>query len=237
MAAPLPDISQVEAAIVEMTNAYRVEQRLGAVAPSPALTAAARAYAQYLARTNAFAHDADGRSHSDRVSAQGYEYCEVSENLARSVDSRGFAARDLARTTVEGWLNSPGHRRNIEAASVTETGVAVAQVPDQHPKYVAVQLFARPRALAYDVQIANSTKAVVVYSLAGRQHDLAPHMAATHTLCAPSDVAFERSGNGPRAVPLSLRYSTSGGQVFVIEPGSDGKPTVKIDKKRSVKIR
>ncbi|MBL8565737.1 MAG: CAP domain-containing protein [Hyphomicrobiaceae bacterium] len=235
MAAALPDVQQVETAIVQMTNAYRQEQKLSAVAPSPALAAAARAYAEYLARTNTFAHDADGRSHADRVSAAGYEYCEVSENLARSVDSRGFTATDLARTTVEGWINSPGHRRNIEAPAVTETGVAVARVPDQHPKFVAVQLFARPRALAFDVQIANSTKAVVVYTLAGRQHDLAPHMAATHTLCAPSDVAFERAGSGSRAVSLALRYETAKGQVFVIEPGKDGKPTVTIDKKRQIK--
>lgn len=235
MAAQLPDIQQVEAAIVEMTNAYRTEQRLAAVTPSPALAAAARAFAEYLARTNAFAHDADGRSHADRVSAAGYEFCEVSENLARSVDSRGFTAKDLARTTVEGWINSPGHRRNIEAPAVTETGVAVARVPDVYPKFVAVQLFARPRALAYDVQIANSTKAVVVYSLAGRQHDLAPHMAATHTLCSPAAVAFERAGKGPRAVTLSARYETEKGQVFVIEPDSSGNPRVVVDKKRSIK--
>lgn len=231
----VPDIPQVEAAIIEMTNSYRQEQKLGAVTPSPALTATARAYAAYLARTNRFAHDADGRNLSDRVAAAGYQFCEVSENLARSVDSRGFVARDLARTTVEGWINSPGHRRNIEAKGVTEIGVAVERVPDKDPKYVAVQLFARPQALAFDVQIANTTKGVVVYSLGGERHDVEPHMAMTHKVCQPTSVAFEQAGKGARAVPLSARYEATSGQVFTVAPGQDGKPTVSVDARRRIR--
>lgn len=235
MAAELPDIPQVEAAIIEMTNSYRAEQKLAPVAPSPALTAAARAYAAYLARTNTFAHDADGRQLSDRVAQSGYQFCEVSENLARSVDSRGFVARDLARTTVEGWINSPGHRRNIEATAVTETGVAVARVPDQHPKYVAVQLFARPQALSFDVQIANTTKGIVVYSLGGERHNIEPHMAMTHKVCQPTSIAFERAGDGRRFVALTARYEASSGQVFTIAQERDGKPTVSVDARRRIK--
>lgn len=235
MAAILPDIPQVEAAILEMTNTYRGDQKLAPVKPSPALSAAARAYADYLARTNKFAHDADGRSVSERVTAAGYAFCEVSENLARSSDSRGFAARDLARTTVEGWVNSPGHRRNIEAAGVTEIGVAVARVPDRDPKFVAVQLFARPRALSYDVQIANTTKSNVVYTLGGARHDIAPHMATTHTVCQPTSVVFERAGSGARAVTLTARYETSKPQVFVVAPGKDGKPTIQVDVRRQIR--
>ncbi len=235
MAAIAPEIPQVEAAIIEMTNSYRAEQKLAAVSPSPALTAAARAYAAYLARTNSFAHDADGRQLSERVAETGYQFCEVSENLARSVDSRGFAARDLARTTVEGWINSPGHRRNIEAKGATEIGVAVARVPDKDPKYVAVQLFARPQALAFDVQIANTTKGILVYSLGGKRHDVEPHMAMTHKVCEPTSVSFEQVGAGARAVPLSARYEATSGQVFTVAPGQDGKPTVSVDARRRIR--
>ena len=56
--ATLPDLPQTEIAIVEMTNAFRKESRLGEVKPNAALTAAARAFAEYLAKTGKFAHEA-----------------------------------------------------------------------------------------------------------------------------------------------------------------------------------
>ncbi|MCB1521539.1 MAG: CAP domain-containing protein [Hyphomicrobiaceae bacterium] len=249
----LPDIPQAETLIIEMTNTYRARQQLGSVQTSPALRAAAKAYADYLARTDRFAHDADGRSHADRAKAAGYEYCEVSENLARSLDSRGFETRALARTTVEGWLNSPGHRRNIEAPNVTETGVAVVRVPDKHPKYIAVQLFGRPRALAFDVQIANTTKTELAYSFGAERHRLSPSMAATHTACHPVNLTFlgatagnasatpattARKGAAPGKSPLaradSASFEASSEQVFVIAPGRNGKPVVSVETRRRV---
>lgn len=232
----LPDIPQAEAAIIEMTNAYRAKQKLAAVAPSPALEVAARAYAQYLARTDSFAHDADGKTHAERARAAGYDYCEVSENLARSLDSRGFETRALARTTVEGWLNSPGHRRNIEAANVTEVGVAIARVPDKHPKYVAVQMFGRPRALAFDVQVANTTKGSVTYVFGGERHELPASMAATHTACVPTAVVFEKATaqRGVKPAALRARYEARSGKVFVVGTGRDGRPEVRIEERLRV---
>ena len=80
--ATLPDLPQTERAIVEMTNAFRRESKLGEVKPNAALTAAARAFAEYLARTGKFAHEADGRQPAQRAEASGYRYCRVAENLA-----------------------------------------------------------------------------------------------------------------------------------------------------------
>ena len=57
----LPDLPQTEIAIVEMTNAFRKDNKLGALKPNAALTAAARAFADYLGRSGKFAHEADGR--------------------------------------------------------------------------------------------------------------------------------------------------------------------------------
>lgn len=235
MPAILPDIPAAEAAITELTNIYRAGQKLAPVKNQPALHAAASAFADYLARTDSFAHDAGGTSLTDRVKQAGYDYCEVSENLARSLDSRGFETRKLAETSVEGWINSPGHRRNIEAPNVTETGVAIARVPDKHPKYVVVQLFARPRALAFDVQIANSTQQAVTYRFGDKQHEAPASMAITHTLCAPTSLAFERAGSGKRAEPLAARYEVDKGGVFVVERSRDGKPVVRQEKRRTIR--
>lgn len=230
-----PDIPTVEAAIFEMTNSYRSGQKLAPVGPSPALAAAARTFADYLARTNSFAHDAGGTTLQQRATSAGYDYCEISENLARSLDSRGFESRKLAQATVEGWINSPGHRHNIEAPNVTETGVAVARVPDKHPKFVVVQLFGRPRSLAFDVEIANTTKSPISYSFGNETHELAPSMAATHTTCAPTSVVFKRAGTGAGAVALTARYEARSGAVYVIEHAKSGAPHVKVEARRKIK--
>src|SRR6516225_3405417 len=111
--ATLPDLSQTEIAIVEMTNAFRKEHRLGEVKPNAALMAAARSLAAYLATTGTFGHEADGRSPAERAEAEGYHYCLISENLAMNLDSRGFESRALANAAVEGWRNSPSHRANM----------------------------------------------------------------------------------------------------------------------------
>ncbi len=109
----LPDLPQTEVAIVELTNAFRKASALQEVKPNPALAAAARAFAEYLARTGKFAHEADGRKPEDRAQAQGYRYCLVAENLAWNLNSRGFESAQLAREVVEGWKASPGHRENL----------------------------------------------------------------------------------------------------------------------------
>ena len=88
--ASLPDLPQTEIAIVEMTNAFRKDNKLAALAPNRALTLAARAFADYLGRSGKFAHEADGREPAQRAEAQGYRYCLVAENLGLNLDSRGF---------------------------------------------------------------------------------------------------------------------------------------------------
>ena len=148
MPAVTPDIPKTEIAIVEMTNAFRQENRLAAVQLNPTLTQAARTYAQFLATTELFSHEADGRRPADRARAAGYQFCEIAENLASFVDSRGFETRDLARQMVEGWKNSPSHRKALLAPGVTELGVAVVKVKGAE-KYLSVQLFGRPESLQF----------------------------------------------------------------------------------------
>ena len=122
-----PDIAAAEAAIVEMTNAFRAEQKLLPVRHNPKLAAAARAYARKLAAYEHLSHTADGTTPSARVAAAGYRYCQVGENLASIFDTRGFDADDYAERAVEGWEESPGHRKNMMLPYVTEIGVAVAR--------------------------------------------------------------------------------------------------------------
>ena len=86
----LPDIPRTETAIIEMTNAFRRGEKLSPVKPNAELTTTARLFAQYLAKTGRFAHEADGRQPGDRAKASGYKFCLIAENLALNLDSRGF---------------------------------------------------------------------------------------------------------------------------------------------------
>jgi hypothetical protein len=198
--ANLPDLPKTEIAIVEMTNAFRKEMRLGEVKPNVALAAAARAFAQYLARTGKFAHEADGRKPAQRAEAQGYRHCSIAENLAMNLDSRGFDTRALAREAVEGWKNSPGHRANMLQAGVTEIGVAVVRAPDRSPKFITVQLLGRPESLKVEFRIENRADTPVRYKLGGETHALPARNIATHTTCDPALLTFENGGAGAQGL-------------------------------------
>lgn len=236
MAATLPDIAKVETAIVEATNAFRAEHKLAAVKPEPRLARAARAYAEFLASRNLFSHTADGRQPHQRVEAAGYSYCEAAENLAMHKDSRGFESRTLAVKAVEGWINSPGHRRNLLASGVTDIGVAVAKAPDEHPKYIAVQVFGRPRSLAVEFQIANATDGAIGYTFSGKTHDLKPHVAATHTACSAGEISFSKPGGLlSSATPLG-RYPAADGALFTVRADDKGRITIDAGKREKVKV-
>ena len=142
-----PDTARVEALVIEGTNEFRRHEHLEPVGRNARLHEAAREFAAFMARTGKFDHDADGRTPSERVRAHGYELCIIAENISYEYNSRDFETSDLARRFVEGWKNSPGHRRNMLKGEATEIAVAVARSPAQGaPRYYAVQLLGRPRS-------------------------------------------------------------------------------------------
>src|SRR5262245_41873950 len=214
--ATLPDLPQTETAIVEMTNAFRRESKLGEVKPNAALTAAARAFAAYLAKTGKFAHEADGRQPAQRAEASGYRYCLVAENLASNLDSRGFETRALARDAVEGWKKSPGHRANMLLPAVTEIGVAVARAPDKDPKFISVQLVGRPESLKIEFRIENRAGAQVSYTLGEETEELPARAIVTHTSCDPDQLTFEKAAASAR------RFTPRNGDHFVVRSGAGG---------------
>ncbi len=232
MAAVTPDFAQVETFVVEMTNAYRRENKLGQVRINPKLTAAARKYAAVLARTREFSHTAGGTDAGQRIKATGYDFCSYGENLAMAADSRGFASRPLAASAVTGWSNSPGHHANLVAPNVTEIGVGVALVPDKYPKYVTVQLLGQPRSGAVEFQISNTLKASVSYTFAGKTHKIEPSYAITHTSCTAGPITFELSG-GLFSSAAKARVEAADGRNFVLKPDGKG---LKIETEKRRKI-
>ena len=94
-----------------------------------------------MAATDMYGHEADGRQPWDRVRTQGYDYCEVAENIAYAWRTNGFSPEQLVNEFVQGWEHSPEHRKNMLNPDLTEIGVAVARSPDTG-LYYAVQISA-----------------------------------------------------------------------------------------------
>ena len=235
MTPTLPDIPAVEVQIVEMTNSFRTQNKLSTVQSNAVLQVIARAYAAYIAKNGKLSHTADGREAGDRIASGGYAWCEVGENLASFLDSRGFTSIDLAKSSVEGWINSPGHRKNMLAEHVTETGVGVARAPGDKPKFIAVQLFARPKSLEYQFQVSNASNLPVTYSFGGETQTIEPHYATTHTACVPGILNFVSAGKGASAKAINGHYEAKGDAVYELKPGKTA--GVKIEIKKFEKLR
>ncbi|TDT77123.1 Cysteine-rich secretory protein family protein [Litoreibacter halocynthiae] len=102
-----------------LLNAERVKNGLPALSPNPKLAAAARAHAQDMSRSGFFDHiGSDKSAPSQRVRAQGYRYCYVAENIAQ-----GWKTPEQV---MQGWMDSPGHRRNNLSSKPSEYGAARA---------------------------------------------------------------------------------------------------------------
>ncbi|MCR8546532.1 CAP domain-containing protein [Salipiger sp. P9] len=100
-------------------NAYRTERGLPRLRVSPQLAAAAQAHARDMARMGKVGHvGSDGSSVMQRVRAQGYDAAEVAENAAWT--ARGFP------TVLEGWDESPSHRKTLRRRDVADYGIGRA---------------------------------------------------------------------------------------------------------------
>ena len=212
------DTPAAEAAIVEMTNEFRRDNKLSHLTENPQLAAAARAYAQKLAAGTGLSHTADGTTPATRAVKVGYTYCQIAENLAKAMDSRGFTAREYAKRTLKGWRASPGHRKNLLMPHLTEIGVAVARAPARYPTYVAVQMFGRPKSLKYEFKVRNAAGRTIPYDFDGSSHDIEPRYTVTHTACMPGTVSF---GAG-------ARYEARDGDVYTLKPRQGGGVTVEV---------
>ena len=198
---PGPDLDAAVRQIVDRTNGFRKEQKQSPLTVNDKLAAAARDFAAWMAATDMYGHEADGRHPWDRAKAAGYDYCLVAENIAYAWRSDGFATEQLVTDFVEGWQKSPGHRKNMLDPDVTETGVGVARSADTG-LYYAVQLFGRPKSLRIEFKVANRAGVAVSYQVGEQPYQLKPRMVMTHELCRPAEVTVGsttvRPANGER---------------------------------------
>ncbi|WP_229799512.1 CAP domain-containing protein, partial [Couchioplanes azureus] len=97
--------STLQTQVVSLSNQARVKAGCKALPVNAALLWAARGHSKYMATTGRFSHTgARNSTFVARARAAGYT-APRSENIAWGYRS--------AREVVNGWLNSPGHRRNL----------------------------------------------------------------------------------------------------------------------------
>ena len=148
---PRINIAGLEKRIHDLINKERRKQGLSQLAWDDRLAQIARRHSQDMASKNYFSHNSpDGRDFSDRYKQAGYT-CGVrvgrtihtgaenilQNNLYDSVTTvNGVAYYDwnseqkIAETTVQGWMNSPGHRKNILTPHWRNEGIGVVIAPD-----------------------------------------------------------------------------------------------------------
>lgn len=198
-----PALADVARLITEGTNDFRRSEGRGPTEPDAKLSAAARDFTSFMARTGRYGHEGDGKTPAQRAREHGYDYCLVLENIASLYSSEGFGTEELADHVMKGWKRSPGHRANMLDAEVTDIGVAIAQ-SETSRTYYAVQLFGRPHSKRIEFRVANSSPVAVDYDLNGLAYTLPPRSTRTHQEC--------------RAVRLTMRLPGER-QSTTVQPG------------------
>jgi uncharacterized protein YkwD len=99
-------------------NRERAARGLAPLRLNERLCAAARDRIADMFTKRYFAHNSpDGIDPFSWIMRHGYRYLFAGENLAT-----GYSGTSV----VDGWMHSPGHRRNILGADYTEVGIAIA---------------------------------------------------------------------------------------------------------------
>jgi uncharacterized protein YkwD len=154
-------VPDLERRIHDLINRQRKAENLKALQFDERLARIARAHSEDMARRHFFSHvNPDGKDPTARGKLAGYTCRKVyrgysTEGLAENIfqgnlynrvrisgNQRSYdwnTAEDLARQGVKGWMNSPGHRRNILENNYTQTGIGVAISNDD--KVYMTQLF------------------------------------------------------------------------------------------------
>jgi uncharacterized protein YkwD len=159
-----PDIriSNLERRVHDLINKERLGHKLMALAFDERLSKIARGHSQDMAARDFFSHtNPEGQDATARGKLAGFT---CRKQIARNTFSEGLGENlfqdnlysririsgnersydwntleDIAAHSLKGWMNSPGHRRNILEKNYGQTGIGIA-VSDDDKVYIT-QLF------------------------------------------------------------------------------------------------
>lgn len=135
-----PTTAQMEAQVRQRINEIRQKQGLSQLRNNEKLARVARNYSQQMAEKNFFSHTSpEGSTMVQRVKSAEIYYLMLGENL--------FMCTNVPQpvpSAVQGWMDSPGHRKNILRPEYRETGIGVWRKGNS---YYITQLFMRSLSL------------------------------------------------------------------------------------------
>ena len=149
---------QIENLVHEFTNQERLNHGLSSLAFDSEITQVARGHSSDMAEREYFAHETpEGLTPTDRAEQKGYScqkmvglliYSGLAENIFQGhlFDSyytingeitsyEWNTEEEIAKITVDGWMNSPGHRENILTEIFDREGIGV-KITEDHKVYV-----------------------------------------------------------------------------------------------------
>jgi uncharacterized protein YkwD len=123
---------ELERRIFQLTNDARRKNRLPPLSPDDSLAVKAREKSDDMLKNNYFSHTSpEGKTIKDRMQeekpASYRTVFRIGENIY--MGSRFDYSIDVkiqARMIVDGWMTSPGHRKNMLDPNYTHLGVGVA---------------------------------------------------------------------------------------------------------------
>ncbi len=196
--------------IIAQTNDQRGKNGLLPLRRNDQLTRAAEAKGADMLAKGYWAHTApDGKEPWYFINQAGYNYTRAGENLARDF-------RDTT-STVNAWMNSPGHRANLLNPNYQEIGVSVVSGPfNGYEAVIVVQMFGQPAggiagALTVPQQVAASTPRPAI----GRE--VALRFEPTYT--ATSSASATGSGSTQLTKP-------DGAQTYPLPEDTTGAPLI-----------
>ena len=122
------------AVLLDQTNRARVKNHLRPLALSAELSAAAQAHAEDMLTRGYFSHESpEGESTPERVTrlAPRAIVLSVRENILKTEGHEDDAPQVRAVDFIDGWMDSPGHRRNLLADDVADVGFGIASTVEK----------------------------------------------------------------------------------------------------------
>ncbi|MDJ0571516.1 MAG: CAP domain-containing protein [Pleurocapsa sp. MO_192.B19] len=120
--------NQFDQRILELVNNERANVGLDSLSIDDQLDQAANLHTDEMVQADQMSHQLPGEaSLGDRVSATGYNWTRLGENVA--------AGYTTPESVVEGWMNSPGHRENILNPEFTSIGIGYDNAPDDNNSF------------------------------------------------------------------------------------------------------
>ena len=196
------------------TNNQRIANGLGALAINGKLNTAAQNKANDMAARDYWSHNTpDGQTPWTFITAAGYDYITVGENLAY-----GFAT---SADTVAGWMNSAPHRANVLNSNYVDVGFGIINIPNYQssgPETLVVAMYGKPAA-----QPAPAPAPVKTSSPS----------SPTNTTAKPADSTPPETVQSPAPVETSAEPIKTKADTVV----GDTKPTEIVTEKRVARVQ